>query len=129
MKKEEIRRMARDAGLSMWDLSESQDICFLPKGGLHSYLERQTSSVPGPIRDRSGSLLGTHKGFPFYTIGQRKGLGIPYGEPVYVIRKDRDTNSLVVGKREELCRLSFSVEDIIENLWGQLFGCMLCCLR
>jgi tRNA-specific 2-thiouridylase len=67
---------------------------------------------PGPIQDREGHPLGTHKGLPFYTVGQRKGLGIATGRPLYVIEKDTDNNILFVGPREALCKRTFCVGDV-----------------
>jgi tRNA-specific 2-thiouridylase len=112
MLKENVRAIARDLALPCWDLPESQDICFLPRGALSAYLSKNTNPVPGPVVDLQDNVLGTHDGLPLYTIGQRKGLGIPYGEPIYVIRKDLDRNLLVVGTRKDLCRLTFPVENV-----------------
>jgi len=112
MEKEEVRRIARKQGLKAWELPESQDICFLPRGALTACLARNTRPVPGPVVDRQGSVLGTHRGLPFYTVGQRRGLGIPWGSPIYVISKDPRFNRLVVGPREDLCRRSFSVRNV-----------------
>jgi tRNA-specific 2-thiouridylase len=109
MEKRDVRRLAQDLNLPSWNLPESQDICFLPRGSLADCLSRRASAVPGPVVDRHGSLLGTHRGLPRYTVGQRKGLGIPFGTPIYVIRKEREKNRLVVGPRADLCRRSFSV--------------------
>jgi tRNA-specific 2-thiouridylase len=110
LEKEEVLNLARELGLPACELPESQDICFLPRGGLNACLARNTTAVPGPVVDRNGTVLGTHRGLPFYTIGQRKGLGIPLGSPIYVIRKDPGHNRLVAGPREDLRRLSFFVQ-------------------
>jgi len=107
--KEAVRRLAREHRLPAGDDPESQDICFLPKGGLGRCLARNTAPVPGPVVDRDGKTLGQHRGLPFYTIGQRKGLGIAHPHPLYVIRKDTARNLLEVGPRSDLCRLSFTV--------------------
>jgi tRNA-uridine 2-sulfurtransferase len=112
LEKKEVRLLARELELPSWDLPESQDICFLPRGSLGDCLSRRTSSIPGSVVDRHGNLLGTHRGLPHYTVGQRKGLGIPSGAPIYVIRKDQGANRLVVGPREDLCRRSFSVNGL-----------------
>jgi len=110
--KQEVRRIAQEQGIPGWDLPESQDLCFLASGGLGACLSRNISTAPGPVVDRDGVLLGTHKGLVFFTVGQRKGLGIPRGRPIYVIRKEPWANRLVVGPREALQRRFFSVRDV-----------------
>lgn len=110
--KDQVRALAREQRLPARTAPESQDICFLPRKGLDRCLARCTSSLPGPVVDRHGKELGTHRGLPFYTIGQRRGLGIPHGHPLYVIRKDAARNLLQVGAREDLCRLSFRVREV-----------------
>jgi tRNA-specific 2-thiouridylase len=112
LKKEEARSMAEKASLPTSGTRESQDICFIPEGEYRSFLAPRLSVRPGPIRDGQGRELGTHKGLAFYTVGQRKGLGIPAGHPLYVIEKDAVENVLVVGPREALSRESFTVAEI-----------------
>lgn len=112
LRKEEVRRLARHRGIPACEDPESQDLCFLPRGALAACLSRNTSPAPGPVVDRHGTFLGTHKGLPFYTVGQRKGLGLAVGEPIYVIRKEPWANRLVVGPRQDLWRRSFSVGDL-----------------
>jgi tRNA-specific 2-thiouridylase len=110
--KEEVRRMADRVSLPTSGTRESQDICFIPEGDYRSYLAPRLSIGPGPIQDLEGRPLGNHAGLPFYTVGQRKGLGIAAGRPLYVIRKDADNNLLVVGPREALCTKTFSVGEV-----------------
>lgn len=112
LKKEEVRFMAEKASLPTSGTRESQDICFIPEGDYRNFLASRLSVRPGPIRDRQGRELGTHKGLAFYTVGQRRGLGIPAGEPLYVIEKDAEENLLVVGPREALTRESFTVAEV-----------------
>jgi len=112
MTKELVRKSAERASLSTSITGESQDICFIPHGGYRGFLAPRLSVRPGPIRDIQGRLLGTHKGLPFYTVGQRKGLGIAAGRPLYVIEKDTEQNLLVVGPREALCRRAFGVTGV-----------------
>ncbi len=95
--KEEVRRIARDFGLSVSEKSESQD--FLA-GGYCSLFKG--IAKPGPIFDRYGNILGKHQGIPFYTIGQRRGLGISARKPLYVIAIDGEKNAIFVGSKEEL---------------------------
>jgi tRNA-specific 2-thiouridylase len=112
MTKEHTRNLAKEASLATSHTRESQDICFIPEGDYRSFLGQRLSVRPGPIQDREGHPLGTHKGLPFYTVGQRKGLGVASGRPLYVIEKDTDNNILVVGPREALCKRSFCVGDV-----------------
>jgi tRNA-specific 2-thiouridylase len=102
--KAETREMARRFGLRVSEKSESQDLCFIADGNYRNFLQRHIpdSIVPGPIQDSDGRALGTHQGLPFYTIGQRKGLGIAAGEPLYVTALDTAHNVLIVGRAEEL---------------------------
>lgn len=94
------RTIASDAGFPNAQKSESQDICFVPDGDYASFIESYDHFVPerGPIVDLSGKVLGEHKGLLYYTIGQRKGLGIAVGEPLFVLSKDIKHNTLVVGR-------------------------------
>ena len=101
-----IRVIARRWGLRVADKPDSQDICFLTDGDREAFLrERLPVIQPGPIVDVAGRRLGEHRGVCFYTIGQRKGLGIAMGEPVYVVAIEAAANRLVVGPAEALrCR-------------------------
>lgn len=95
--KKEVRRLASDFDLGMDDRPESQDFI---AGGYSSLL--RTAARPGPILDRQGNALGEHRGIPFYTIGQRKGLGISMSKALYVTGIDPERNAIVVGTKEEL---------------------------
>ena len=99
LEKTQVRSTAHEAGLGNADKLESQDICFVPDGDYASFIEKHTGEmlVPGSIVDESGNKLGMHHGLVHYTIGQRKGLGIAAGEPLFVLDKDAKTNTLVVG--------------------------------
>jgi tRNA-specific 2-thiouridylase len=102
--KSEVRRMALEMGLPVADRPDSQDLCFLGGSNYAEFLLRQAPQVrnPGPIMTRQGKLLGQHQGLAFYTIGQRKGIGVSSTQPFYVLAKDNDRNVLIVGSREEL---------------------------
>ena len=104
--KSEIRQLARDFNLPVSERADSQDLCFLGDGDYRSFLIRQAPQViqPGPIIDRDGHILGEHQGLAFYTIGQRKGLGVASPHPLYVVSKDSSTNALLVGPAEALGR-------------------------
>jgi tRNA-specific 2-thiouridylase len=99
-----VREEAVRLGLEVADKPDSQDICFVPDGGypelLRSYGE--AGLTPGVICDRTGKQLGQHKGYACYTVGQRKGLGVAAGHPVYVTGIDPSTNTVRIGEREEL---------------------------
>ena len=95
--KEEVRKMARDLELGIDDKSESQDFF----AGDYSSLLGKVAR-PGPILNKEGEILGEHRGIPFYTIGQRKGLGISSKEPLYVTAIDQEKNVIVVGPKEEV---------------------------
>jgi tRNA-specific 2-thiouridylase len=101
--KEKVRSLAREFGLPTADREESQEICFVPGNDYRDFLRLYApeSLRPGPIYDTKGRLLGTHKGLPLYTVGQRFGLGIPYGKRLYVLDKDVERNALIVGTMEE----------------------------
>ncbi len=94
--KEEVRTIARKLGLSVYDKEESQDFY----GG--DYRELIPDMPPGDIVDTKGKVLGKHKGIHHYTIGQRKGLGIPAPQPLYVLTIDKKKNRIIAGKKEEL---------------------------
>lgn len=102
--KTQVRELARQHGLPVAERPESQDLCFLGKGDYRNFLVRYAPQVndPGPILSSDGQLLGEHRGLAFYTIGQRKGLGVSSSGPLYVIEKDTRHNALVVGGKGQL---------------------------
>lgn len=102
--KPSIRRSARQAGLINADKSDSQDICFVPDGDYTRFLQEYggVKMTPGDFVDQAGHVLGRHKGLPCYTTGQRKGLGVSAGKHVYVLRKNAQDNTILLGDNEEL---------------------------
>jgi tRNA-specific 2-thiouridylase len=102
--KAEVRQMAHDFGLPVAERADSQDLCFIGEGDYRGFLGRNAPQArsPGPILTRDGRKLGEHKGLAFYTIGQRKGLGISAPHPLYVLELDQGSNALIVGRGEEL---------------------------
>ncbi len=110
-RKEEIRALAKSLGLRVHDKPESQEICFVQDRSYHAFLEgRQRAPIePGPIVDKNGTVLGRHRGIPFYTIGQRRGLRLARGVPLYVVAIDPKRNLVVVGEKEEVFRDTFLV--------------------
>jgi len=113
-RKEEVRQRALQLGLRVHDKPESQEVCFIHDTSYHPFLqERLRESIePGPIIDRKGCVLGRHKGIPFYTIGQRRGLRLAKGKPLYVIGIDRERNTVIVGEGEEVYGDTFIVDSI-----------------
>ncbi len=102
-KKEDVRKIARDADLPVAAKEESQDICFVTQRNYREFLQERVQDIaPGPITDANGNVLGLHRGIAFYTLGQRRGLGIGHAHPLYVIGIDAAENRLVVGPKSEL---------------------------
>ncbi|MFA5143865.1 MAG: tRNA 2-thiouridine(34) synthase MnmA [Candidatus Omnitrophota bacterium] len=110
--KDKARRLARRMKLRTFDTVSSQDICFIQDLDYAEYIRKRTGLeiVPGDIVDSSGRVLGRHKGIPFYTIGQRRGLGIAYKEPLYVTAIDVKENRIVAGPRAETLKKSLVAE-------------------
>jgi len=103
--KEEVRRIATEAGLPVAAKDESQELCFVPRGSSYTELVESWlpgSLIPGEIVDREGRVLGRHEGIHRFTVGQRRGLGIAASRPLYVVALEPSTGRVVVGAREEL---------------------------
>jgi tRNA-uridine 2-sulfurtransferase len=117
--KHEVREIARRLAVPVAEKPESQEICFVPSGNyvrfIESYLQEQGSALPddsGEIISTSGEVLGRHNGLRHYTVGQRKGLGITVGRPMYVVALDRAMNRLVVGEDADLRSTICEVRDV-----------------
>ncbi len=112
--KEETRELARKHGLPVADKPDSQDICFVPQGNYAAVIEklRPGAAEPGDIRHIDGRVLGQHRGVIHYTIGQRRGLGIGGGDPLYVVRLDPDSREVIVGPREALAKTTIPVREV-----------------
>ena len=104
MVKDETRRLAAQLGLAVSSKPDSQEICFVEDRNYRAFLEAAAPEVakPGPILDTAGNVIGEHKGIAFYTVGQRRRLGIAAGEPLYVVRVDPADNAVVVGREADL---------------------------
>ena len=100
--KSEIRQMAEDAKLLNAAKPDSQDICFIPSGDYKSFLRKRLDTVPGDIVELDGTVVGRHEGIEYFTIGQRRGLGIAGGEPRFVIRLEPETRRVIIGPEEAL---------------------------
>ncbi|MDI6808588.1 MAG: tRNA 2-thiouridine(34) synthase MnmA [Candidatus Eisenbacteria bacterium] len=115
--KDEVRKLAREARLPVAGKKESQDICFAENGEYGEFLKRKLGrrirqGEEGPIFSEKGKRIGTHKGVVFYTIGQRKGLGIAAPRPLYVTKIDAAKNALYVGQEEELQKISLLADGL-----------------
>lgn len=113
--KSEIRQLARNFGLRTAEKKESQEICFIPDNDYARYLKAQRpdlADASGEILNQQGDAIGTHKGYPFYTIGQRKGLGLAAPEPVYVTEIEAGTNRITVGSGPDLDRIGLVASQV-----------------
>jgi tRNA-specific 2-thiouridylase len=111
--KSETRRIAGELGLRTANKPDSQEICFVRNGDLPAYVDEHipAANEPGPMVTATGELVGEHRGIARYTVGQRKGLGISFGMPVFVSSIDAATNTIVVGERDELGCGGFSASE------------------
>jgi tRNA-uridine 2-sulfurtransferase len=112
--KPQVREMAKKMGLPVAEKPDSQDLCFLGVDDYRNFLRRHSPKIenPGPIYTMDGDLIGKHRGLAFYTIGQRKGLGISSPDPLYVVAKDRQRNAILVGKSDQLGSDSLSAREV-----------------
>ncbi|MCA0235674.1 MAG: tRNA 2-thiouridine(34) synthase MnmA [Bacteroidetes bacterium] len=124
--KPEVRQMAAERG---WDelskKAESYEICFVPDNDYRGFLRRNVDGLDAKVAgghfvDTSGKILGTHEGYPFYTVGQRKGLGIALGEPMFVTEIRPDSNTVVLGREEELVRNGMLVGKVNLMKYAQI---------
>lgn len=126
--KTEIRALAEQAGLRTADKPDSQEICFVPDQDYAGFIGRYRghSETAGELVDTAGTVLGQHDGYERFTIGQRRGLGITFGEPRYVVGIDAPTKRVVIGRREDLDRttLSASRTNWLADLPGDRFRCL-----
>lgn len=111
--KQEVRSLAAGFKLPVAEKLASQEICFLPTLDYRAFLQSRFKQgfCPGPIVDKDGLVLGQHKGIAFYTIGQREGLGIALGYPVYIIKIDHVKNEITVGKKEDAYHSEFIIRQ------------------
>lgn len=112
--KTETRRLAREFGLAVADKPDSQEICFIPDNDYKRYLNDHApgSIRPGNIVDTTGKIIGRHAGLPLYTVGQRKGLGLAVGHPLYVVALDYDKNELLVGTDRDVFARELIADDL-----------------
>jgi len=113
--KPQIRELARKYGLKTADKPDSYEICFVPNEDYKQFIEEEVpvgERPSGPIRHKDGRVLGQHRGLPFYTVGQREGLGISVGHPLYVVGLEKESNTLVVGEKPDVYSQEMVVRDV-----------------
>ena len=112
--KEDIRKMAEEAGLLVAGKPDSQEICFIPSGNYRDFVKERVKPKKGNFVDPNGNVLGEHPGIQFFTVGQRRKLGINSneGEPRYVVKINSDTNEVVLGAEEDLMETDFTANKL-----------------
>ena len=112
--KEDIRKMAEEAGLLVAGKPDSQEICFIPSGNYRDFVKERVKPKKGNFVDPNGNVLGEHPGIQFFTVGQRRKLGINSndGEPRYVVKINSDTNEVVLGADEDLMETDFTANKL-----------------
>ena len=125
--KEEIRAIAEQIGLRTANKPDSQEICFIPDNNYAGFIEREAKGKVPPVGNfvtKDGQVLGRHKGITHYTIGQRKGLGIALGTPVFVTEIRPETNEVVLGSNEEVFGVALCADSLnfmsIPDLQGEM---------
>lgn len=128
LRKTEIRQMAVERGFDeLVKKSESYEICFVPDNDYRGFLKRKVEGLEQKVRGgefvlETGEVVGLHEGYPFYTVGQRKGLGVALGYPVYVIEIQKESNRVVLGTFDELSRDGMYVNQLIMGKYTTLNG-------
>lgn len=128
LKKSEIREMAKDRGfVELVNKSESYEICFVPDNDYRGFLKRRVKGLEEEVKGgefvmEDGSVVGKHEGYPFYTVGQRKGLGIALGYPVYVTEIQKEANRVVLGTFDELSRDGMYVKQLNMGKYADING-------
>ncbi len=126
--KEEIRKIAEENQLTVAQKKESQEICFIPDNDYQNFLKKHGNGIQqkGNIVLSNGEVLGQHQGFINYTIGQRKGLGISYKEPLYVLKLDKEKKEVIVGAEKELYAKELYAKEVNWMVWDKLEKPMRC---
>ena len=112
--KDKVREIAKELGLDVHNKPDSQEICFVKDNDYANYVKRHAKKdiKEGYFVDTKGNILGKHKGIVFYTIGQRKGLGIAFGKPMFVLDIDPDTNRVILGSNDDLFSKELIAKDV-----------------
>lgn len=114
LKKTQVRSKAEELGLELAQKTESQDACFVPQGKYQDFLRQSVPDLvqPGPVVDTSGKVVGSHDGVAFFTVGQRRGMGVAAGRRLYVVEIDAPRNTVVVGDAADLEQSSVVIKDV-----------------
>jgi tRNA-specific 2-thiouridylase len=121
--KDQVRGKAADLGLPVADKTESQEICFVTDDNYRNFLrDKEVDFRPGPFINMAGGVIGQHKGIPFYTIGQRRGLGIAAGERIFVVKIDPERNTVTLGPEENIMGTDLVADDVNMVLYEILTG-------
>lgn len=119
--KQEVRSYLQERKIAVWDAPESMDICFIQEGSYTEFLKNRGIDPPeGHFVDAGGNVLGVHQGIHRYTPGQRKGLGVTFGTPMYVIGSDAGSNNVILGCEEELYRRIVWLRDLVLTDVGEV---------
>ena len=124
--KDKIREIAKEIGLDVHNKKDSEDICFIPDNNHGKFIENELKGdiKTGNFVDKDGNVLGQHKGIVYYTIGQRKGLGLALGRPVFVTNINAKNNQVVIGSEEEIFKNGLVAKDVnfipFERLEGEM---------
>jgi tRNA-specific 2-thiouridylase len=117
LEKTEVRKLAANYHLPVAQKHESQEICFIPDNNYVAFLEsRGVAQAPGEIVTIDGTVVGRHSGLHCYTIGQRKGLGVAWHQPLHVLAMDTENNRVVVGERQSLARAGLTAGEAVWNI-------------
>ncbi|GAB3699057.1 tRNA 2-thiouridine(34) synthase MnmA [Spirosoma flavus] len=129
LRKSEIREMAKERGfIELVTKSESYEICFVPDNDYRGFLKRRMPGLEAEVAggnfvmEGTGKILGKHQGYPFYTIGQRKGLGMAFGQPMFVTEIRKETNEVVLGVDKDLLRDGMIVRKLNLQKYDQIAG-------
>ncbi len=128
MRKADVRQLARDLNLPVGDKPDSQEICFVPDNDYARLVERRSPDdvVEGDILDSRGQVVGRHPGHQHFTIGQRRGVGVAFGYPIYVIDRDPDSNTVTVGGKDDLLAEGLTASQtnwLIDDVPGDWRAC------
>jgi tRNA-uridine 2-sulfurtransferase len=109
--KGQVRELLRLEGISVWEAPESQELCFIPGRDYRGFLaDRGIETRPGPVLDTAGRVRGEHKGLAYYTVGQRRGIGVCGPDPLYVLRIDATENAVIVGTKDQTVSRNVRIE-------------------
>lgn len=127
--KDEVRKIAVENGFQTAHKKDSQDICFIPNGDKNEYLSRFLPEIKGAFLDTEGNKIGTHTGAFQFTIGQRKGLGMGFGKPMFVLSTDTKENTVTLGDNDSLNRSEFFISDVSFSAFEKIPESLSCSVK